>query len=72
MQAYLGLRISEAVKVNISDIDFKNKQIRVYSPKTGNIDFLPLHDKICEASGQAELRLGSGWLQRYIIPKWIK
>jgi len=46
--AFLGLRISEAVKVNVSDIDFKNRMIRVYSPKTGNIDFLYLHDEIYE------------------------
>ena len=30
LQAYLGLRISEAAKVNISDIDFSRKKIRVY------------------------------------------
>lgn len=44
----MGLRIGEAVKVMVSDIDFRNKQIRVYAPKTGTIDFLPLHDKIYE------------------------
>jgi len=31
LQAYLGLRISEAAKANISDIDFNRKKIRVYS-----------------------------------------
>lgn len=48
IQAYLGLRIGEAVKVNLADIDFRNKQMRVYAPKTDSIDFLPLHDKIYE------------------------
>jgi len=44
LQAYLGLRISEAVKVNINDIDFKRRKIRVYSEKTKEMDFLHLHD----------------------------
>ena len=38
LQAYLGLRISEAVKVNISDIDFIRRKIRVYSEKTKNLE----------------------------------
>jgi integrase len=46
LQAYLVLRISEAVKVNVSNIDFRNKQIRVYAPKTRSIEWLPLHEKI--------------------------
>jgi len=46
MQAYLGLRISEAVKVNMSDIDFKRKTIRIYAEKTKETDFLHLHDRI--------------------------
>jgi len=44
MQAYLGLRISEAVKVNINDIDFDRRKIRIYAEKTKEMDFLHLHD----------------------------
>lgn len=39
LQAYLGLRISEAVKVNLNDIDFTRRKIRVYSEKTKEMDF---------------------------------
>ena len=49
LQAYLGLRISEAVKVNISDIDFNRRKIRVYSEKTKQMDFLHLHDLAFES-----------------------
>ena len=44
LQAYLGLRISEAVKVNISDIDFTRRKIRVFAEKTDQMDFLHLHE----------------------------
>jgi len=44
LQAYLGLRISEVVKVNMSDIDLNRRKIRVYSQKTDQLDFLHLHD----------------------------
>jgi len=49
LQAYLGLRISEAVRVNISDIDFNKRKIRIYGLKTKEMDFLHLHDKAFEA-----------------------
>ena len=49
LQAYLGLRISEAVKVNLNDIDFNRRKIRVYSEKTKEMDFLHLHDKVFES-----------------------
>lgn len=48
IQAYLGLRISEAVKVNLEDINFRKRTLRVYSPKTGTINFQYLHNKIRE------------------------
>jgi len=44
LQAYLGLRISEAVKVNLNSIDLERRKIRVYSEKTKQVDFLHLHD----------------------------
>ena len=49
LQAYLGLRISEAVKVNINDIDFKRRKLRVYSKKTKQMDSLHLHDSAFES-----------------------
>jgi integrase len=49
LQAYLGLRISEAVSVNIKDIDFERRKLRVWSFKTKEMDFLHLHDKIFES-----------------------
>jgi len=48
-QAWLGLRISEAVKVNINDIDLNRRKIRVYSEKTKQMDLLHLHDKMFES-----------------------
>lgn len=43
--AFLGLRIGEAVKVNIKDIDFQSREIRIHSEKTHVLDVLivPLH-----------------------------
>ena len=49
LQTYLGLRISEAVKVNLNDIDFNRRKIRVYAEKTKEMDFLHLHDKVFES-----------------------
>jgi len=49
LQAYLGLRISEAVKVNLSDIDFQRRKIKVYAEKTKEIDFIHLHDLAFES-----------------------
>ncbi len=49
LQAYLGLRISEAVKVNLSDIDFNRRKIRVYAEKTEQLDFLHLHELAFES-----------------------
>lgn len=36
-----GLRISEALNIKISDIDFKNKVIRIYSSKTNKQRYAP-------------------------------
>lgn len=38
--AYLGLRIGEVVKVNIRDIDFQTRELRVKSEKTNRLDLL--------------------------------
>ena len=41
---YLGLRISEAVKVNTQDYNLELGWFRVYAPKTDRMDALPLKD----------------------------
>lgn len=41
---YLGLRISEAVKVKIQDFNLELGWFRVYAPKTDRMDALPLKD----------------------------
>ncbi len=49
VQAFLGLRIGEAVKLNIKDIDFRNKQIRIKTEKQQLyevIDSMYLHEKL--------------------------
>ncbi len=38
--AYLGLRIGEVVKVNIQDIDFTTRELRLRSEKTKSLDLL--------------------------------
>lgn len=46
LQAYLGLRISEAVKVNLEDVNLEAGFLRVHSAKTGRTDQLPLRGPI--------------------------
>lgn len=49
VQAFLGLRIGEVVKINIKDIDFQNKQIRIKTEKQRIfeiVDSMYLHEKI--------------------------
>ena len=48
-QAFLGLRIGEAVQVNIKDLDFKNKQIRIKTEKNqlyNIVDSMYMHEKL--------------------------
>ncbi len=49
VQAFLGLRIGEVVQLNIKDIDFQAKQIRIRTEKQGPfavIDSMFLHEKL--------------------------
>lgn len=46
MQAFLGLRVGEVVKVKAEDIDFFNNRIRVFTEKARVTDFLYLHESI--------------------------
>lgn len=49
VQAFLGLRIGEVVKINTKDIDFRNKQIRIKTEKQRLyevVDSMYLHEKL--------------------------
>jgi integrase len=49
VQAFLGLRIGEVVKINTKDIDFQNKQIRIKTEKQRLyevVDSMYLHEKV--------------------------
>ena len=48
IQAFLGLRIGEVVKINLKDIDFQNKQIAIHTEKKhyDAVDFLYIHEKL--------------------------
>ncbi len=48
VQAFLGLRIGEVVKLNLKDLDFKNKQVIVHSEKKhyNATDFMYMHEKL--------------------------
>jgi integrase len=48
-QAFLGLRVGEVVQLNVKDIDFRNKQIRIKTEKQGYfevVDSMFLHEKL--------------------------
>jgi len=45
-QAYLGLRVGEVVKIKREDINFEEKQIRIYTEKAKTNDILYLHDQV--------------------------
>lgn len=48
IQAFLGLRIGEAIKINLKDLNFQEKWIKIHSEKQGHgaIDFMKLHEKL--------------------------
>lgn len=39
-QATLGLRVSEAVKINVKDINAQTRELKIYAPKTDSTDYL--------------------------------
>ncbi|MEM2908628.1 MAG: site-specific integrase [Candidatus Bilamarchaeaceae archaeon] len=41
-QAIMGLRIGEAVRVNIKDVNLKTRELRIFTEKTGKTDYLLL------------------------------
>lgn len=50
--AYLGLRIGEAVKVKITDIDFNTRELRLKSEKTHKLDLLIIPNNLFEQTNE--------------------
>jgi integrase len=48
IQAFLGLRIGEVVRLNLKDLDFRNKQVAIHTEKKhyDQTDFLYMHEKL--------------------------
>ena len=77
IQAYAGLRVSEAVKVKGSDVDFDRKMLRVHSAKSNTFDEVPLHPYLYGALEDAVDLRGLGYLMPgqklpYISPVWVR
>lgn len=49
-QAILGLRIGEAICVNIQDMNLKNRELRIFTEKSGKTDYLLIPEKLFEAT----------------------
>lgn len=49
-QAALGLRIGEAIRLNVKDINLKTKELRIFTEKSGKTDFLLIPDKLFEST----------------------
>jgi len=47
-QAVLGLRIGEAVKLNVKDINLKTRELRIDNSKGDRIDYLPIPPHLFE------------------------
>jgi len=47
-QAIIGLRIGEAVRVNIKDINLKTRELRIFTEKSGKTDYLLIPEKFFE------------------------
>ena len=45
-QAVLGLRIGEAVRINVKDINLKTKELRIDTEKSGKTDYLLIPDQL--------------------------
>jgi len=49
-QAVLGLRIGEAVRVNVKDINLKTRELRIFTEKSDKTDYLLIPEKLFEAT----------------------
>ncbi|MFH2106366.1 MAG: site-specific integrase [Candidatus Micrarchaeota archaeon] len=51
-QAILGLRIGEAIRINIKDLNLKNRDLRIETEKSGKTDYLLMPQKLFDATIQ--------------------
>jgi len=49
-QAVLGLRVGEAVRISVKDINLRNKELRIFTEKSGKTDFLLIPDELFEST----------------------
>lgn len=48
-QAILGLRIGEAIRVNIKDINLRTRELRIFSEKSSKTDYLLMPEKLFDS-----------------------
>ncbi len=67
-QAILGLRIGEAVRINIKDINLKSRELRIFTEKSDKTDYLLIPEKLFDVtvryitSYEKEVALAKGFL----------
>ena len=49
-QAILGLRIGEAVRLNIKDLNLKSRELRIFTEKSGKTDYTLIPEKLFDAT----------------------
>jgi len=49
-QAFLGLRIGEAVRISIQDMNLKTRELRIFTEKSGKTDYLLMPEKLFEVA----------------------
>jgi len=45
-QAFMGLRVGEAVRMNVKDINIPTRELRIYAPKTNRLDYMLIPEKL--------------------------
>jgi integrase len=48
-QAILGLRIGEAIRVNVNDINLRSRELRIFTEKSKKTDYLLIPEKLFDA-----------------------
>ncbi|MFA5091298.1 MAG: site-specific integrase [Candidatus Paceibacterota bacterium] len=67
-QAVLGLRIGEAVRLNIKDINLKTRELRIFTEKSGKTDYLLIPEKLFDTTlhyigaYEKEIAMSKGYL----------
>lgn len=49
-QAILGLRIGEAIRMNVKDLNLKTHELRIFTEKSGKTDYLLIPEKLFDAT----------------------